>query len=173
MSYHKRTTYVAPCNGKGAKLTHKMQCFISEYLVDMNASQAVVRAGYKTKNPNRIGTELLQHPLVAEAIERALDDKFKRHELTADYLVNKLVGIIEAEGTKTPDVLRAIELAGKSIALWKERQEISGPDGQAIQTEQKVKQDVADFTSRLARLAPREGEDGVVEFPKRKGDTGA
>jgi hypothetical protein len=63
--------------------------------------------------------------------------------------------------------LRAIELAGKSIALWKERQEISGPDGEAIKHEQHIKESVADFTSRISSLAKRGGQTNVVEFTKR------
>lgn len=155
-----------PKRGKGAQLSQKMATFVDEYLVDLNGSAAVLRAGYKTRNQNRMASELLRHPLVKAEIEKRTEKRRESMELRADYLINKLIAIIEDIETKTPDQLRAIELAGKSIALWKERQEISGPDGGAIETEQKVKENVADFTSKLARLAKREGTDGVVEFPK-------
>ena len=94
-------------------------------------------------------------------------------EFSADFLLTKLMTIITDDDVKTTDKLRAIELAGKSIALWKDRQEISGPDGEAIKMEQKVKQDVADFTSRLSRLSAKQGEGGVVEFPKRGESSGS
>jgi hypothetical protein len=87
-------------------------------------------------------------------------------EFSADFLLTKLMTIITDDTVKTTDKLRAIELAGKSIALWKDRQEISGPNGDAIKMEQKVQQDVADFTSRLSRLSTAAGSGGVVEFPK-------
>lgn len=161
-----------PTKGKGSKLSAKMLAFVDEYLVDLNASAAVLRAGYKSRNRNRMASELLRHPLIKAEIEKRTEKRRDDMELRADYLINKLINIIENDEIKTADTLRAIELAGKSIALWKERQEISGPDGGAIETEQKVKQDVADFTSRLSRLAKRAGEDGVVEFPKREGDSG-
>lgn len=153
----------APLKGKGSRLTAKQRLFIDEYFVDLNASKAVLRAGYTTNNPNRIGTELLNHPLVMKEIKVRQDERTKKLELKSEYLINKLVDIMEDPDVKTSDVLRAIELAGKSIALWKERQEISGPDGAAIEYEQRVKEDVADLTSAIDRLAKRNPEkDNVV-----------
>jgi phage terminase small subunit len=163
-----------PVKGKGAKLSAKMELFASEYLVDLNATAAVLRAGYKTKNPNRLGTELLRHPLIKALIDAAMQKKIETNEIKADYLINKLVSIIENTETSNPTAcLRAIELAGKSIALWKERQEITGADGGAIEMEQKVRQDAEKFTSSLARLIERDGEAEVVKFPKREGEGGA
>ena len=95
----------------------------------------------------------------------------ERMEFSADFLLTKLMSIINDESVKTNDILRAIELAGKSIALWKERQEISGPDGEAIKMEQKVKEDVADFTRKLSRLIDDGGKGEVVNFPKSGGSS--
>jgi phage terminase small subunit len=160
-----------PSKGKGAKLSKKMELFVSEYLVDLNATQAITRAGYKTNNPNRLGSELLRHPLVKATIDAALSKRLQNNEVKADYLINKLINIIETTETANPQAcLRAIELAGKSIALWKDRQEITGADGGAIQTEQ-TQRNVDDFKSKLARLARREGEGSVVEFPNPIGNT--
>lgn len=165
MAYLKRGSEI-PEKGKGTKLSAKMQLFVSEYLVDLNATEAVKRAGYKTKNPKNIGAELLRHPLVKAAVDEALGKRIEQNEIKADYLINKLINIIETTESSNPQAcLRAIELAGKSIALWKERQEISGPDGGAIQTEQKLKQDVESFTSSLSRLARRNSEAEVHKFP--------
>lgn len=154
-----------PTKGKGAKLTPKMVAFIDEYLANGVVRKAVLAAGYKTNNPTMIGTRLINHPLVAQEIERRQAERREKLEITADYLLNKLINVIEDEGTKNVDLLRAIELAGKSIALWKERQEISGVDGKAIEMEQKIKEDVADFTSAIARLADREGKSRLASVP--------
>jgi phage terminase small subunit len=162
-----------PTHGKGSKLTEKMERFVEEYMLDLNASAAVLRAGYKTRNQHRMGAELLRHPLIRQRVDELKKERSHRLELTADYLVNKLIALIEDDEIKTSDQLRAIELAGKSIALWKERQEISGPDGKAIETEQRIREDVADFTSSLARLAKRGGESEVAEFPKPGANSGA
>ena len=54
-----------------AGLTPKQRKFVSEYLVDLNATQAAIRAGYSEKTDYRIGAELLQKTSVAEAIVKA------------------------------------------------------------------------------------------------------
>lgn len=152
-----------PTKGKGNKLSTKMSLFIDEYMVDLNASKAVERAGYKTNNPNRIGTELLRHPLVIREMDKRLNKRRERMEIKADYLINKLINIIEATEDDNPQAaLRAIELAGKSIALWKDRQEITGADGEAIRVqEQKIEREVNDFKSRISSIAERGGKNIV------------
>lgn len=163
-----------PEKGKGSKLGPKMERFVEEYLVDLNASEAVIRAGYKTRNKNRMGAELLRHPLVKAAIDERIDARRERMELTADYVLTKLVAIVEDTERGNPQAaLRGLELLGKHLGLYKDRQEISGPDGGAIEMEQRVKEDVADFTSRLSSLAKRQGTSGVVEFPKSGSDSKA
>lgn len=158
-----------PKNGKGAKLSPKMEMFIEHFLADpqRNASNAVLKAGYITRNPNRIATDLLRHPLVKAKIDEADNARRERMEFSADFLLTKLMTIINDPDVKTNDILRAIELAGKSIALWKERQEISGPDGEAIRVqEQKIEQQINDFKSRIAGISERGGAGGVLPFPK-------
>jgi phage terminase small subunit len=158
----------APTNGKGKKLTPKMREFIDLFLIHQNATEAVKLSSYTTKNPTRIGFDLMSHPLVKAEIEKRLNKRAEKAEVTADYLVHELMSIIEETQADNPNAcLRAIELAGKSIALWKERQEISGPDGEAIKHEQHIKESVADFTSRISSLAKRGGQTNVVELTKR------
>jgi len=120
----------------------------------MNASKAAVRVGYKSNNPNRIGTELLHHPLVNKRINELMAEKKDKLEFSANYLLEKLMNIISDESVRTGDQIRAIELAGKSIALWKDRQEISGVDGEAIKMEQlqRVEEDIDEFTNQLQKL---------------------
>lgn len=164
----------------GRKLTPKMRSFIDAYFgeANFNALKAIELSEYKCTtraSAHQTSAELMDHPLVKAEIERRLAAREKKTEVRAEYLLNKLIQIIDdAEGSeKTADRLRAIELAGKAIALWKERQEISGPDGEAIKHEQQVKESVADFTSRISGLAKRAGTENVVEFPKRDGTSGS
>lgn len=152
------------------KLTPKMLSFIDHYMVTQSGAEAVRLSGYKSKSPIRLAYQLMQHPLIQKEISDRLALRSEKMEVKADYLIAKLLMIIEDTEKNNPTAaLRAIELAGKSIALWKERQEISGPDGEAIRHEQHVKESVADFTSRIAGLAKRSGTDNVVEFPERGG----
>jgi phage terminase small subunit len=154
-----------PLKGKGSKLSPKMALFVEEYMVDLNASEAVLRAGYKTRNQNRMGAELLRHPLVAAEVSKRKEARSDRLELTADYVLTKLVDIVEKSNDNPTAALRGLELLGKHLGLYRDRQEISGPDGGAIEMEQKAEKNAADFTSQLSRLARRSGEGEVVKFP--------
>lgn len=152
-----------PARGKGSKLSPKMARFVEEYLLDLNASAAVIRAGYKTRNNNRIGAELLRHPLVRKELDAHMSERRERMELNADYVLTKLVNIVENTEKGNPAAaLRGLELLGKHLGLYRDRTEISGPDGGAIETEQRVKEDVHDFTARIAGLAKRTGTDNKV-----------
>lgn len=166
-----------PTGSRGGKLTPKMLSFIDQYFgaASFNATEAVRLSDYKTTNhPEVQAAELLNHPNVVEEIERRQKARGAVAEVKAEYLINKLMQIIEREQEENPSAaLRAIELAGKSIALWKERQEISGVDGEAIKHEQQIKESVADFTSRISGLVKRARTDNVVEFPERSGAGGA
>lgn len=155
-----------PTKGKGSKLSTKMSLFVDEYLVDLNGSKAVLRAGYKTKIPNRIATELLRHPLVIQAIQDKQAKRRDRLELSADYVITKLISIVEETESGNPQAaLRGLELLGKHLGLYRDRQEISGPDGGAIEMEQRVKEDVSDFKSKLDRLAESGTKGGSTVVP--------
>ena len=107
-----------PKNGKGKRLSPKMERFVEEYFVDLNASQAVLRAGYKTRNQNKLAAELMRHPLVKAAIDERKEERRDRMELTADYVLNKLVDIVEKTESGSPQAaLRGLELLGKHLGL--------------------------------------------------------
>ncbi len=158
---------ILPTKGKGSKISPKMLRFVEEYFVDLNGTKAILRAGYKTKNATLMATQLMNHPHVITEMKKLKDARSQKMEIKAEYLIHKLVSIIEETEQSNPQAaLRAIELAGKSIALWKERQEISGPDGQSIEIQQRVKEDVADLESKLAGIAKRTGADVIAFVPK-------
>lgn len=163
-----------PTIGKGSKLSPKMSIFVDEYMVDFNATKAVTRAGYKTKYPEKMATELMRHPLVRKEVDERLAQKRERTEFNADYVITKLINIVENTEQGNPNAaLRGLELLGKHLGLYKDKQEISGPDGGAIELEKKeIERNVSDFTSKLARLAARNGAEGVVKFPDREGNCG-
>lgn len=167
-----------PEKGNGSKLRGKMLLFVEHYLTDanMNPAEAVRLAGYQARkgNEHRIAIDLMRHPLVVKAIEEGMKERKERMGLSADYVLTKLMDIVNNTESDNPQAaLRGLELLGKHLGLYKDRQEISGPDGGAIEHEQRIKEDVADFTGKLASLVSRGGESTVVEFPKRKGASGA
>ena len=81
-------------------LTAKQKAFVQEYLVDLNATQASRRAGYK--NPE-IGRQLLTNNSVSSAVQTALKAREKRTEVTQDYVIAKLREIVEKEASDGPD----------------------------------------------------------------------
>ncbi len=84
------------------KLTDKQTAFVREYLVDLNATQAAIRAGYSERTAYRQGADLLQKTSIREAIEKAQAKRAKRVEVTQDYVINNLVEIVERTMQRAP-----------------------------------------------------------------------
>ena len=79
-----------PVKGPGGKLTPKQARFVQEYLMDLNATQAAVRAGYSAKTAEQQGPRLLGNVGVAAAISEAQEARSKRTEINADWVLNRL-----------------------------------------------------------------------------------
>lgn len=133
-----------------ARMTAKQQRFCDEYLVDLNATQAAIRAGYSKKTAYSIGQENLKKPEISAYIEKRMEEKEK--ELIADqdevlkYLTSVLRGesvsdeiVVEAlgpsfsrarlmeKGPSEKDKLKAAELLGKRYGLYTEKVDVEGP----------------------------------------------
>lgn len=129
-----------------AKITAKQQRFCDEYLIDLNATQAAIRAGYSKKTANRIGTENLSKLVIREYIENRMAEKeaalIANQDEVLKYLTSVLRGqsksteiVIEGLGDgstkarkmeKEPsekDKLKAAELLGKRYGLYTEKVE--------------------------------------------------
>ena len=65
-------------------LPDKQARFVEEYLVDLNATQAAIRAGYREKAAAEIGYEKITKPHIAEAIAEAQEVRSERTEITQD-----------------------------------------------------------------------------------------
>lgn len=68
-------------------LTPKQALFVAEYLKDLNATQAAIRAGYSEKTAYSIGNENLRKPEIAEAIQKGAGDRIKAAESTAEDVI--------------------------------------------------------------------------------------
>lgn len=80
----------------------KQEAFIREYLVDLNASAAYVRAGYKTGNANVNGPRLLANAGIKEAIQKAMDERAKRVDITAETVLKNIIEIGQRCMQKAP-----------------------------------------------------------------------
>jgi phage terminase small subunit len=72
------------------ELTEKQAAFVDEYLVDLNASAAAVRAGFSVKSADKISSELMGKTRVAAAIRKSLDKRSARVEVTQDQVIREL-----------------------------------------------------------------------------------
>lgn len=73
-----------------AKQTAKQERFVEEYLIDLNATQAAIRAGYKPENAGAIGAENLKKPGIRARIDEALAERSKRTGINADRVLLEL-----------------------------------------------------------------------------------
>ena len=71
------------------KLTPKQKAFVSEYLIDLNATQAAIRAGYSPKTANEQGARLLANVSIAQTIQKAMQDREQRTEITQDRVLQE------------------------------------------------------------------------------------
>ena len=74
-------------------LTVKQQLFVLEYLVDKNATQAAIRAGYSRRTANRIATVLLSNAVIRPAIDAEIEKQKARITFTADQVLEELARI--------------------------------------------------------------------------------
>jgi phage terminase small subunit len=73
-----------------AGLTPKQELFVKEYLIDLNATQAAIRAGYSKKTAKEIAAENLTKPNIAEAIKIEIDKRMQRLDTSADKVIEDL-----------------------------------------------------------------------------------
>jgi phage terminase small subunit len=180
--------------------------FVAEYLVDLNATQAAIRAGYSIKNADKIGPENLRKPKIQKAIQEQMNARESRTLITADKVLEELAKIgfanladyiqVQQDGTayvdisgmtreqaaavqeitvdeytegggedarqvkkvklKLIDKIKALELIGKHLAMWVERQEITGKDGGPIEVAERSQEE---RQARIAELLKKRGGD--------------
>ena len=89
------------------KMTARQRQFVAEYLIDLNATRAAIRAGYSEKTAEQIGYQLLQKTSVADAIAKGQAKKQEKLELTGDWVLQELAAIARADATDYATVERS------------------------------------------------------------------
>lgn len=106
-----------------AKLTAKQQRFCDEYLIDLNATQAAIRAGYSEKTAMEQGYQLLQKTSVAEYIAERKADRMERTEITQDMVLKELANIAFSNAADYANVIEKqamVEVEGNMIPVLDE-----------------------------------------------------
>lgn len=103
--------------------------------MDLNATQAAIRAGYSIKTATKIASENLTKPDIQKAVQAALKAREKRTEVTQDYVIEKLREIVEKAASDGPDSelkyankIRALELLGKHTGAFDARVSAAAQD---------------------------------------------
>ena len=114
-------------------LTDKQARFVEEYLVDLNATQAAIRAGYSARTAEWIGPQLLGKNHVSSAIAMKMADRSKRTEITADLVMRDVEAIKRDAMRESTDkdgnpamvnhaaALKACELQGKHLGMFTDK----------------------------------------------------
>lgn len=126
-----------------AKLNARQQRFCDEYLIDLNATQAAIRAGYSKKTAYSIGNENLNKPELKKYIEERMEEKKKSLIADQDEVLKYLTSVLRGEGQEEmvvvegqgdgysratvvsrdicpKDRMKAAELLGKRYSLFKD-----------------------------------------------------
>ena len=157
-------------NGSAKSLPPKQRRFVEEYLVDLNARQAAIRARYSERTAQEQGSRLLSKAKVQTAVAKAMAERSRRTKITADYVLAGLQEIAERSMQRVPVLdrlgnetgqwtfkagaaTRAFELMGKHLGMFVDRHEHSGPGGV-------VPKDDIVLKLRFADLGPQSIDDG-------------
>ena len=135
-----------------AGLTTQQQRFVEEYLIDLNATQAAIRAGYSQKTAYSQGQRLLKNVEIGKTISEAQKKREERTNITQDYVLQSITETIErckqavpvldkkgnplmietAGGELAPaytfqaaNVLKGSELLGKHLGMFVDRSQIN------------------------------------------------
>ncbi len=138
-------------------LTDKQQRFVEEYLVDLNATQAAVRAGYSAKTASVIGAENLAKPNIQKAIQARQEELKIKTEITQEWVVERYRRIVEGcdkrlffrdDGSLKPPSQWSAEM-GMAVAAF-EVEEL-GDEGLAVSVSKLRFQDAKAALDSLAR----------------------
>lgn len=137
-------------------MTPKQQRFVEEYLVDLNATQAAIRAGYSSDTAHSIGHENLSKPEIATAISEAAAKRSEQVGIDAAYVLRQAVKlhercmqeispIIDRKGQQVTDeagnplfefnaigAAKGLELVGKHVSIQAFKDKIEHSGGMAI-----------------------------------------
>lgn len=103
-----------------AKMSARQQRFCDEYLIDLNATQAAIRAGYAEKYAHTNAAKLLQNTTIQEYIEKRKKSRMKRTEITQDAVLKEIAIVAFAVATDYAKVVEreaTVEINGAIVPL--------------------------------------------------------
>lgn len=157
-----------------AKLTEKQKRFVDEYLIDLNATQAAIRAGYSEKTANEIGAENLGKPSIREAVDAALQVRAKKTQIDAEWVLRRLAEEAEADVADLYTESGSLKPVHEWPKIWRqglvagiEIEQVKGPDGSVAGEVAKVK--LSDRVKRLEMIGKHVRVNAFQEVVQHKG----
>ena len=146
----------------GVGLRPRQALFASEYLVDLNATRAAVRAGYSPATARQMGAENLTKPVIAGAIDAAKQARSERLEITQDDVLRGLhqEATRTGEGTSHAARVSAWALLGKHLGMFAEKLDVTVQSGLAARLEAAVAR------QNLAGLMITDGLNAAVRWSR-------
>lgn len=130
-----------------SKLTDKQEAFVREYLIDFNATQAAIRAGYKAQSARLIGCENLMKPAIRERIETAKKQLAKDCGITREMLLLRQMEVLD------------ISTGRKSVQVTEKLKTFDG--GEFLQDSEQTIVDLKAANTALNQLSKMVGVDGT------------
>lgn len=130
-------------------MNRRQERFVEEYLIDLNATKAAERAGFSPKTAYSSGQRLLKHVEISAAIQKAIDDRSARTQLTQDWVLERLKENVERSmraepvldkfGKETGEYVYqgsvangALQLIGKHLGMFTDKHEVTVPNGAGV-----------------------------------------
>jgi phage terminase small subunit len=140
-------------------LTGKQRRFVAEYLIDLNATQAAIRAGYSERTASAIGAENLKKPQIVDAISVSMKDRGARTEVTSDRVLLEAARLALFDprklfdGAGNPKPIHELDDDTAAAIAGVEVIQICGEEGPAIIKKYKI----SDKNSALEKLFKHHG----------------
>jgi len=121
-------------------MTPKKHQFALEYLKDLNATQAAIRAGYSKKTAHSQGPRLLEDVDIRAEIDKANQKRANKADISAQWVLDSLKAVatrcLSDETFESSGANKSLELIGKHLKLFTDKTEHSGPNGGPIEIHQ-------------------------------------
>lgn len=159
-------------------MTPKQARFVEEYLVDLNATQAAIRAGYSAKRAQEIGYQQLQKTPVQQALMVAQRERSARTGITADRVVKEIARVAFSDmrklmtwGPSGVSLVPSDRLDDESAAAVSEVSETVTKDGGSLKLKLHNKVEALEKLARHVGLYDQRGE-SVYEIVRSYGKVG-
>lgn len=108
-------------------MTPKQSLFVAEYLKDLNATQAAIRAGYSETTASVIGCENLTKPNIAEAIAKAQGERAQKCGIDAEWVLKEAQKLYEAarDAAEYSPAVAALKLVGTHVDVQAFRERVA------------------------------------------------